>query len=258
MDTSQHEDRKRVKMQIDHRFAPRDVQELKMVRAIEVASEILESLLNVEIVLQAQRQPGWAGADAFHSGMYVRETRMIKINFRNLVGHDAKTVLRVLGHEFRHAVQYQHGLMEAGGKWKGPEMDTINFQNSGRFSRYYNQPHEVDARMYETVYANMVISDPRFSDMLEDLNVPGEQMMRVDWDATYKSIGFTGTNDPEKGAFRLKDGRFAWLRLSEVYPGKNKWTKALIQRAFREHADLMQKNIFQAIKVPVTIDDLVS
>jgi hypothetical protein len=93
---------------------------------------------------------------------------------------------------------------------------------------------------------------------IEVLNVPGEQMMRVDWDATYKSIGFTGTNDPEKGAFRLKDGRFAWLRLSEVYPGKNKWTKALIQRAFREHADLMQKNIFQAIKVPVTIDDLVS
>lgn len=244
-------------MEINHRFAARNEQELKMVRAIELASEILEDRLNVKIVLQAQRQPGWAGADAFHAGMYVSEERLVKINFRNLTGCSAKTVLTVLGHEFRHAVQYQHGLMERG-VWRGPKTDTAEFQYNGRFSRYYNRPQEVDARMYQEPYANLVLEDSRFSLMAQDLNVPGDVMMKRDYEATFRKLGFAGIEDPDRQTFNLGDGRFSCLRLSEVFPNKKKWTKALAQRVFREHRELLERNVFEYIMVPVTIDDFVS
>ncbi len=244
-------------MEINHRFLPRNDQEIQMVKAIELASEILEEKLNVKIVLQAQRQPGWAGADAFHAGMYVSEDRMIKINFRNLTGASAKIVLGVLGHEFRHAVQYQHG-MKSGRVWNGPNVENMAMNTSSRFARYYNQPHEVDARMYQDVYANMVISDPRFSEMINLLNVPGEPMMKQDRDATYKMLGFTGREDPDMKIFRMNDGTFGHLRLSEVYPNKKRWTNPLAQKALKEFTDKIHANKFEFLMVPVTLDDFVS
>lgn len=245
-------------MELNHRFAPRNAEELEMVRAIEIATEILESHLNVKVVLQAQRQPGWAGSDAFHAGMYCHDERLVKINFRNLTGHSAKTVLTVLGHEMRHAVQHQHGMYCERGRWIGPRMDEVKLRSSSRFARYYNRPEEVDARTFEDAYANLVINDSRFSKIASALNVPGEMMMKRDYAATYVALGYTGVNDPEKQSFNLGGGRFSHARLSEAFPKKSKWTKALGQRMFTEHAEMLERNVFEFIMVPVTLDDFVS
>lgn len=245
-------------MEINHRFAIRNEQERRMVEAIEVATRILERHLDVSVVLQAQRQPGWAGADAFHSGMYCSDERLVKINFRNLVAQSAKTVLTVLGHEFRHAVQWQHGMFDKYGNWCGPVMETIGFNKSCFYTRYFNKPQEVDARNFQEAYANLIIDDPEFSSFAAELNVPGDIMMKRDYETTFKNLGFTGVEDPQRHSFKLNDGRFSCLRLSDVFPNKKRWTKPLAQKVFREHADLLEQNVFEYIMVPVTIDDFVS
>lgn len=246
-------------MQINHRINPRNQHEIKQIKAIEIAAQILCEKLGVDITLQAQRQPGWAGADAWHAGMYLYQNKYgetdntVKINFRNLTGCSTKTVLTVLGHEMRHAMQHQlPGFYESSKwsrKWIGPKHEAIERQSR---SGYYRDPCEVDARVYQSIYAELVIADPRFAPFLESLNIEGEVPRKNDMPASYAK---NGVKKEETQLFNC-DGKIYFLTLSQV--GAKKFTPKVCKRCWTEFKDLMLSQPFEYVTVPVTIEDLVS
>lgn len=236
-----------------HRIRPRDKLEVLQIRALEVASEILCEYLKVDVILQAQRQAGWCGSDTFHSGMYSSGDRLIKINFRNLEGSSTKSVLTILGHEFRHAFQFQHGLY-VNRKWLGEKFQPSFFHHNKRYAAYLNEPIEIDARAYQEIYANIVLNDIRFSNFKNALNIPGNIPLRKDIEATYRLIGFE-PYDPRIQFFIIGNKTY-WLSSEQVHI--KKWSKRYIQKAFAEHKELMLEQPVNYVMVPIDITDLVS
>lgn len=247
-------------MKTNHRFNTRNKVEERQVKAIEVASNILEEILNLKernLTLQAQRQTGWAGADAFHSGMYVNDESLIKINFRNLEGATLSTIIEVLGHEFRHSVQYTSGLLKGWHNWTGPTLsDKIDGQDS-RFGRYWNMPWEIDARAHQKTYAELVFSDARFAEFIPYLQeFTGKKPQKVDYEATYALIPFD-KEGIQIFTMRATPGVKYWMHTSQL-PKCKKWTNKFVKQAFAEYRELMATQVLQEVMVEITIDDLVS
>ena len=108
--------------------------------------------------LTFSREVNW-GKDVYYAGFYQNVGKEVRINIRNLYGNTIKDVLIVLGHEIRHAIQYQKKWLEkfgkegtdrnpyVQGKWKGKQY----------WDKYFSAPWEIDAREYQTKYADMVI-----------------------------------------------------------------------------------------------------
>lgn len=241
----------------DHRFSPRDKKEVLQVQAIECAAKILSRLLDVDIVLQAQRQPGWAGSDAFHAGMYVDNDKLIKINFRNLQGVSLGKIIEVLGHEFRHAVQYKLGMQHDWKGWLGGEVVQTSYIASGystKYRAYLNRPQEIDARNYQGLYAQMVFNDEEFSSFIDQIGmVIGEQMMKSDKELTIRGLGYTDYDNIQ--LFRDREDNIYWAHISQI-SGAKKWTKSVCKQAWA--SDWLTTQKWEPIMVPVTIEDLVS
>ena len=229
-------------MKTAHRINAKTAREKLQIKALELATTILEEYLNVEVTLQAQRQTGWAGADAFHAGMYVRSEQLVKINFRNLPGCNTFQFLSVLGHEMRHAYQFQKG-------WK--PVDAKASYQTHVLSNYYSKPIEEDARNHQEAYANIVLQDSRFKDFKNALDIEGELPMKRDQEATYAKIGCT---QEEVKVFRNREDKLFYLTLKMV--GAKKWTKKVCQKAWDEFREVMIP--MEWVMVPVTINDLVS
>ena len=249
------------KFEVNHKFAPRDEKEIRQVNAIEIASEILVEKLGLEdfgITIQAQRQAGWAGSDAYHSGMYVNDEKLIKINFRNLYGFSLKQIITVLGHEFRHAVQYQTGLLQGYRNWTGDKVKLNKETNCNRFANYFGQDWEIDARNYQEAYAELVLNDDRFKDFLpyvgEKIN---DKIMRIDYDASYALLTYP---KEEINLFSIREtGKeiLYWMASSQI-PGCKKWSKKWIKIAFKDYHELMKSQVFEKVMVELTLDDVVS
>jgi hypothetical protein len=243
-------------MKFDHRFNTRNQVELRQLKAIEVAAVILEDKLNlsaVDLTLQAQRQAGWAGTDAYHCGMYVNDTKLIKVNFRNLRGATLKNIIIVLAHEFRHAVQHSTGLLDKYHRWTGPE---YKLETNEYNKHYIKRPSEIDAREYQSAYAQLVINDERFSQFVPYLDESyGEKPMKVDWDATYGQLPY----DREGIClFRLRETGETqyWLHLSQI--NAKKWTKSIYRKVFDNHVDLLKSQRLNEIKSELVLEDLLS
>lgn len=236
-------------MQINHRFSPQNAQEERLLKAIEAAAIILEDRLNLKdrnLTLQAQRQAGWAGADAFHAGMYQDEERLIKINFRNLYGAKLSTIITVLAHEFRHSVQYATSIYD-GYRWN----NQIIVERD-----YFNKPQEIDARQFQDQYAQIVFNDARWAEFVNDLDLTtGQTIYKCDWTATYAQTGFDREGIK---LFRLKNEpeKTFWMHHSQI--GEKKWTKKLQQSVFEDYLDALKTQELVKVMTPVTIDDLVS
>jgi hypothetical protein len=247
-------------MKFDHRFTPKSRVELRQVKAIELASTILEDVLDLKdlgLTLQAQRQTGWSGSKAYHSGMYSNSQKLIKINFRNLVGCSLSTILQVLSHEFRHAYQYKNGLLVNHHQWKGPSLSESIQTSNKRYAKYFSQPWEIDARMYEKPYLEKIISDTRFSKFVEYLNeYSGEKLKKLDYDATHALIPYD-RQGVEFFKFRREPNVRYWMHTSQI-PGCKKWTRKFVDKAFTEFKSLLLSQKVQEIYVEVDIDDLVS
>jgi hypothetical protein len=137
--------------------------EEKFVKNIRLAHEFLNNKLNLDTNLDIERVCYW-GKDAFHSGTYQQSKDIVCLNFRNLYGFDFKTLLVVLGHEFRHALQANNGWITTSkysvkrnsngriesGTWKGKHIS---------WTKYKDLPWEIDARKYENQYAEMVVKE---------------------------------------------------------------------------------------------------
>ncbi len=248
-----------------HRIHPKNQLEAKQIAALELATLILEEHLGLDVTLQAQRQVGWAGADAWHAGKYCHnsrdEPRLIKINFRNLQGCSTLAVLTVLGHEFRHAVQYQTGLIGQYHQWLGEEQEQTTaahlHYHDREYSSWFSRPEEIDARRFQSAYANLVLQDPRFHEFKSSLNIEGQTPMKRDLRGTYEAMGFTHL-DPRVQTFRTErdSEQSYWLSTEQV--GIKKWNKKGYALAWKNFKELMLSQPMKYVMVPVTMDDLVS
>ncbi len=247
-------------MNTNHKFNTRNQVEVRQVKAIEVASNILEDLLNLKhrgLTLQAQRQAGWAGSNAWHSGMYVNNESLIKVNFRNLTGATLEQIIEVLGHEFRHAVQYSTGLLRGYQNWTGPALSNKIDGRDSRFGRYWNMPWEIDARAHQKVYAQMVFNDPRFAEFIPYLQeFTGKKPQKVNQDATYALIPFD-KEGIQMFTLRSTPKVTYWMHISQI-PKCKKWTNKFVKLAFAEYRELMVSQVLHEVMVDITVDDLVS
>jgi len=104
----------------------------------------------------------------------------VTINLSTLLlrGNNFNNILRVLGHEIRHALQYNMRWIEYGShKWAGVTKykrignsqaikDYYNFKEPLCFysdTAYYNRPCEQDARKFENRYRTTIKNHPDFA-----------------------------------------------------------------------------------------------
>ena len=161
---------------------PRNETEKLFINYLQKAHYFLNEKLNLNTNLDQERVCYW-GNDAFHSGFYKDIENKIVINFRNLYGFSLKTIMIVLGHEFRHAYQYKKGYLEREdayrsvknpqshnrmekGIWKGKEI---------KLTKYFDLPWEKDARAYENKYANIIFKSNIIPKKDFNILLPGDK-----------------------------------------------------------------------------------
>lgn len=163
---------------------PRNKTEIMFIENIKKAHEFLNKKLDLNTKLDIERVCYW-GRDAFHSGSYNQSKDRVRINFRNLYGFNLKTVLTVLGHEFRHGYQANEGWIDdnkyyvkrnsngriESGTWKG---DNISW------TKYKDLPWEIDARNFENKYAEFCFK----SGLITKANLE----TRLEGDKTFKPL----------------------------------------------------------------------
>jgi len=140
----------------------RNRQEEVAVELLTKAHKYLEEKLGTSTNLVFSRECSY-GHDSFHAGFYRNDDKQIRINFRNLYGASINTMMQVLGHEFRHAVQHKEGMLAHIPGTRGRNLKNTTDYISGiwngerKFVRYCDAPWEIDARAYEKVYADEAI-----------------------------------------------------------------------------------------------------
>ena len=239
----------------DHKLRVRDDQEQLFCDALEVATAVLVSKLDMtnKITLRFERMGGWGGADAVHAGSWTPSRRLVKINFRNLYGCPLETYLKVLGHEFRHAMQDLHGVMDEVPSIEYAE-GSVHYYNR----RYYNQPREKDARKYEGVYAQMVMDDPvwlaAFGEHLSDVS-GGERATLNDRKATMAHYGFTDEDEEHIKLFKDQEGALYWFDMRLT--GAKRYTKAAFRKVWSEYRELLMTQPWTYVQRDATLMDLV-
>tara|TARA_R100000234_G_C5001593_1_gene180562 strand:- start:2434 stop:3381 length:948 start_codon:yes stop_codon:yes gene_type:complete len=159
---------------------PRNKTEIMFIDSIEKAHQFLNDKLNLDTTLNIERVCYW-GRDAFHSGTYQQSTNTVCVNFRNLYGFSLKTVLTVLGHEFRHAYQSKKGWITfregyqvkrnakgriESGTWKGKYIKWV---------KYNKLPWEIDAINFEKEYAEYVFKSGLISKQKLNTKLDGDK-----------------------------------------------------------------------------------
>ena len=139
----------------------RNQEEKVAVDLLTQAHKYLGETLGVKTNLVFSRECSY-GHDSFHAGFYRNSDKQIRINFRNLYGSSIDTMIEVLGHEFRHAVQHNTGMLTHdsiyGSKVK-KQTDYISgiWNGKRQVVRYCDAPWEIDANQYQRQYADEVI-----------------------------------------------------------------------------------------------------
>jgi hypothetical protein len=161
--------------------------------AVEVLTKAHEWMCNeygVTNSLIFQRECNW-GKDAFHAGWYRNADNTIALNFRNMYGATIKDLISVLGHEIRHAVQYQTGMLKRYGK--SNKVSSRNSYITGIWNdvdfwgKYIDAPWEIDAREYQDQYAEACISALKIADVSKT-QIPFGTKTESDRNATYNKI----------------------------------------------------------------------
>lgn len=195
----------------DHKIKARNDHEQRAVDLIEQGSVILANHLDVNVMVRVERMNGWGSSDAYHSGLYrcrhltkkgMMEP-MIKINLRNLYGSSIKGILEVLGHEFRHAVQDQHGICDK-------DISEVDMHKKAFWTvGYWNKSVEKDARKYQKAYRDIILNI--IGDIGDDI-IPGVLPEVENREATRKKYGL------KKGEFIILtqiDKSASYLKLSD-------------------------------------------
>ena len=170
----------------DHKIRPRNDEERNIIEVVNHASKTLAEYVDVDVTVRVERMNGWGTTDARYLGKHTPGKRLIKINLRNLQGFPVSEILRVLGHEFRHAYQDQHRAEY----FKRDRYTTPDQSYDG----YRGQPNEVDARNYERAYAEVAIKALPAHYDVESI-ISGERAQIVDMTATLAQVGIDYKNE---------------------------------------------------------------
>jgi hypothetical protein len=247
------------------RLKTRNKTEAQFLLALETAFMILcKELQIIDTTFYAQRQKGFGSSDAWHAGMYTPTHKdynkgeqilaSIKINFRNLGGATLHQFIKVLGHEFRHAVQTKNNWGRGSG-WKGPtQFEETRGSNYNLGLSYFNSPQEKDARQFEETYAQIIYNDPSFKQFLTlTEKVCGKALMIPDRTASLIKHGFTEEEVPGICLFNQRDKTVCYMHFKQL--GLKKWTKKGYRLAWDSVELYTQK--YNEIMRPLSYDDLV-
>jgi hypothetical protein len=250
---------KNVKMKIDHKIKIRNDWEKIVVNKINQAAQILADTLDLNnVTIRVERQAGWSGSKAFHSGAYVHtqiknkkfiNPMLVKINLRNLQGASLRTIICVLGHEFRHAFQDKYKVCD-----EIPDND-INKPSYIKKS-YWNKPIEKDARKYQELYADIVYNDKDFFD--EELPADIKPLLVNDDYLTYKKYGL------EEATTQLwtENNKIYFTTLDDFNKLNGSKYKKWTNKPRKEYWELENRDKitteFVYVKRKLTINDLIS
>jgi hypothetical protein len=138
----------------------RNENEQQVVDIMTRCHDWLAKELDIESKMEFGRTCNW-GHDAFHAGLWYNSTKQSVLNFRNLYGANMYTLLKIVAHEARHAVQYKTGMLVEEGRNNKTRHDgrwEYGTWNGEYYSGPYKEaPWEIDARAHEEPYAQMVI-----------------------------------------------------------------------------------------------------
>ncbi len=205
----------------------RNRQEEVAVELLTKAHKYLEDKLGTSTDLVFSRECSY-GHDSFHAGFYRNDDKQVRINFRNLYGSSIATMIEVLGHEMRHAVQYAKGMLqETGGRYrkisKTTDYDSGIWNGERLYVRYIDAPWEVDARKYQSEYANEAIKALGIEEEVK-IVLPMGKRTNKDKKATYDMIKSKGdtellANSWIKDKKRKKGGGITFVMKSDLPKG---------------------------------------
>ena len=236
----------------------RNRQEEVAVELLTKAHKYLEDKLGTSTNLVFSRECSY-GHDSFHAGFYRNDDKQVRINFRNLYGCSIATIIEVLGHEMRHAVQYKEGMLANVPGSRGRKIKKIKDYISGiwngerMFVRYIDAPWEVDARAYEKVYADEAIEALGIQEEVK-MKLPLGKQTNKDKKATIELIKSKGkhillSNTWIKDKKRKKGGGYAFVLEADLPKGFNIKKREDNQWLF-EQQDILQFQPYVKEEVP--------
>ena len=159
---------------------PKNKTETQIIDICTRAHDWLAKELGVESTQVFGRTAYW-GRDAFHGGLWINQNKHSVLNFRNLYGENVRNMLEIIGHELRHALQYQKGWLKDNpyannksihaGSWEEGEWMGKDFTGA-----YRDAPWEIDAKKYQKKYAQMIIDSGVVTAKELDVRLPGERI----------------------------------------------------------------------------------
>jgi hypothetical protein len=223
----------------------RNKEEKLAVECVTKAHQWFNKKFGLDTNLTFSREVNW-GRDAWYAGFYTHSDKEVRINIRNLYGNSIKTILDVLGHEIRHAIQYDKEMLCSFGKG-GPI-------HSGRYERgewngktywgsYWDAPWEIDARKYQSKYANMVIKELGLENEAKielpygSVTVKLREETVEAFDKKYKNknvVRFQAYDSKKKS----NPNGFCWLDLKQTK--YKEWNKQSLKDVWNDYYDLMQ------------------
>jgi len=209
------------------------------------AHKWLNKKFGVDTKLTFSREVNW-GNDVYYAGFYCHANKEVRINIRNLYGNSIKDILAVLGHEIRHAIQYDkkwlNGSRFKEGKGRNPYVSD-NWKGKHYWGEYLTAPWEVDAREYQYKYADMAIKALGFQKDA-DTKLPYGSVTTKLKDETIqaflkknKSKGITLLRAYDKRGKSNPNG-FWWLDLKQTK--YKEWNRENINDAYTKYAKFME------------------
>jgi hypothetical protein len=223
----------------------RNKEEKLAVECVTKAHKWLNQKFGLDTKLTFSREVNW-GKDTWYAGFYSHSDKEVRINIRNLYGNNIQTVLDVLGHEIRHAVQYDKKmLLDFGkkGKIHNGSYESGTWKNQKYWGKYWDAPWEVDARNYQSKYSNMAI---------KELGLENDCKVEL----PYGSVTVKLREETEQAFLNKNKGKniqllrayddkwksnpdgFWWLDLKQT--GFKQWNRETINEAYKIHLDLMK------------------
>lgn len=212
------------------------------------AHKWLNKRFDVDTKLTFSREVNW-GNDVHYAGFYRHKEKEVRINIRNLYGNSIKDIMVVLGHEIRHAIQCKEGSLSEFAEAKGRGSNSYVWGRwNGKYDchKYETAPWEIDAREYQTKYANMAIKALGYEKDCKT-KLPFGHITTKLKDETY--LEFSKKNEGKRvQLLRAYDKRgkansngFWWLDLDQTT--FKLWDKETIQKAYdsKKYRAIMEK-----------------
>lgn len=209
------------------------------------AHKWLNKKFGLKTKLTFSREVNW-GNDVYYAGFYCHADKEVRINIRNLYGNSILDILTVLGHEIRHAIQYNKKWLKGSrfkeGKGRNPYISD-DWKGKSYWGRYYDAPWEIDAREYQAKYADMVVKalgfekDCKIKLPFGSVTTKLKDETIADFMKKNKSKNIQLLRAYDKRGKSNPNG-FWWIDLKQTK--YKEWNRETINDAYKKHAKLME------------------